>query len=153
MRSTKLYSAASTRVLCGEYSNTCRKVRRRAPHGIPEHRAQTDRAQSTPTAPTPEPFHKEDHKALTRNSLYLFFAERTRLAMKRNNPSALHHTNRQNHKNQEMNQFGPAYPFLPNIFIRIFASNKEKTGAVRNISLKSLRIILAIPIFGRTKKE
>lgn len=52
-----------------------------------------------------------------------------------------------------MNQFGPAYPFLPNIFIRIFASNKEKTGAVRNISLKSLRIILAIPIFGRTKKE
>lgn len=85
--------------------------------------------------------------------LVSFFAERTRLAMKRNNPGALHHTNRQDHKNQEMNQFGPACPFLPNIFIRIFASNKEKTRAVRNISLKSLRIILAIPIFGRTKKN
>ena len=27
MRNTELYSAASTRVLCGEYSSTCRKVR------------------------------------------------------------------------------------------------------------------------------
>ena len=32
-RDSGLYSAESTRVLAAEYSNTCRKVRRRPPHG------------------------------------------------------------------------------------------------------------------------